>query len=396
MLRVALALSLLLAVSGQAAAAVPQYVRFELEARSNIVDGYNLPANSSFNSKTPALNDRRMIAFTLVSVAAGDGGLWVGGPGVGSVVYGALPERILENPSINAGGDCAFSQSEITSDGIFVYHADTGMTSQTIAPITFSVSARADITDAGAIGYRAAPFGGAQSWRRWDGSETILAAETAGIAFLFTPSTNDAGKIAGKVRLGSTSGSSPDEIRVYSAPGAFVTVAVDRDANPVSPHLGFDNAVSLAPDGRVAFIADRVGGGRGVFLTDGVTTQTIALTGTGGVATIAFFPPAANGQGLVAFRGTDALGLDAIFVGDGSTLARVVGEHDLVPTDLGTARIDQHDDSVVFGGAVAINEHGDLAFNAALAPPETTRWSGARGCSWPTPRWRRHRCRTAP
>ena len=88
------------------------------------------------------------------------------------------------------------------------------------------------------------------------------------------------------------------------------------------------------------------------------------------MGTVAFFAPAANGQGLVVFRGTDSAGLDAIFVGDGTTLTRVIGEHDLVPSDLGTARIDQHDDSVTFGGSVAINEHGDLAFHAALAPPD--------------------------
>ena len=48
----------------------------------------------------------------------------------------------------------------------------------------------------------------------------------------------------------------------------------------------------------------------------------------------------------------------------------MIGEHDLVPTDLGTARIDQNDSSVVFGGNVAINDHGDIAFNAALTPED--------------------------
>ena len=59
----------------------------------------------------------------------------------------------------------------------------------------------------------------------------------------------------------------------------------------------------------------------------------------------------------------------AIFVGDGVTLRRVVGKGDLIPSDLGQAQIGQHDSSPVFGGGVAINASGDIAFTAALHPP---------------------------
>ena len=47
-----------------------------------------------------------------------------------------------------------------------------------------------------------------------------------------------------------------------------------------------------------------------------------------------------------------------------------VTEHDVVPTDLGEGRIDQHDDSVVFGGAPDINSSGDVAFHATLTPAD--------------------------
>ena len=60
--------------------------------------------------------------------------------------------------------------------------------------------------------------------------------------------------------------------------------------------------------------------------------------------------------------------MEAIFAGDGTDLVRVIGEHDLVTTDLGTGRIDQHDGSVVFGGALSINARGDIAFSAGLTP----------------------------
>lgn len=46
----------------------------------------------------------------------------------------------------------------------------------------------------------------------------------------------------------------------------------------------------------------------------------------------------------------------------------MVTEHDVVPTDLGPGRIDQHDDSTVFGGNPVINDRGDVAFIASLTP----------------------------
>jgi hypothetical protein len=54
----------------------------------------------------------------------------------------------------------------------------------------------------------------------------------------------------------------------------------------------------------------------------------------------------------------------------------VIAEHDLVQTDLGPARIDQHDASPVFGGSPSIASDGAIAFNAALTPPEDnqTEW----------------------
>ena len=106
------------------------YSVVELQARSNIVDGYNLPANSSFSSKSPALNDSGTIAFTLNVVGGGNAGLWTGAGGAGSVVYDAPANRGLEDPSIDDGGSCAFDQSDIFSDGIYVYDAGSGMTAQ--------------------------------------------------------------------------------------------------------------------------------------------------------------------------------------------------------------------------------------------------------------------------
>jgi hypothetical protein len=362
---------MLLAAASATLAEVPPYSDFQLQARSNIVDGFNLPANSSFNSKTPALNDVGEIAFTLIVVGGGNSGLFVGSDGVGSVVYSAPAGRILSDPSINASGAVAFDQSDIFSDGIFVYDPVSMQTTLTVPATTFDFTAGATILDDERIGYRAGQFGGTRVWQLFEsGAPTTYATEGGQIAYLFIPSTNSQPRFAGKVRLNNTGESAPDEIRTYSGPGTFTVVADDVDADASSPYTSFDNSVSQADDGRVAFIADLVGGGRGVFLTDGATTTTIATLDDPLVSGISFFRPAANSSGIVAFRGTDDQGLDAIFAGDGVELRRVIGEHDLVEIDLGTARIDQHDNSVVFGGSPAINERGDLGFNAALAPED--------------------------
>jgi len=363
---------LLIALCGfvsAAAAGVLDYDEIQLQARSNIVDGFNLPANSSFNSKSPALNEVPEIAFSCLYVGGGNAGLFFGKGGSGEVVYDAPNERFLGDPSINSSGKVAFDQADIFSDGVFVYDPATEMTTGAIPNATFNFTAAATILDDDRIGYRAGYSGSIYGWRMWEeGFFFTYAIHGGGIAYLFTPSSNNLGRMAGKVRLGSTSGSSPDEIRVYSAPGVFTLAAEDVNANAASPYSGFDNSVALTDDGRVAFIANLVGGGRGVFLTNGLTTATIATTSDPLVSGISFFGPVANSNGLVAFRGTDGSGLDAIFVGDGVDLQRVVAEHDLVETDLGTARIDQHDDSVVFGGKPALNENGDLAFGASLTP----------------------------
>jgi hypothetical protein len=116
--------------------------------------------------------------------------------------------------------------------------------------------------------------------------------------------------------------------------------------------------------------ANLVAGGRGVFLSDGVTTQAIATTSTPGVTVVDFFAPHVNNAGQVVFRGRDGSKLSAVFVGDGTAIRRVIGEHDLVMTDLGTGRLDQHDASPVFGGGVTINNHGDIAFRCGLTPPD--------------------------
>ena len=359
---------------------VPTYSNFELQARSNIVDGYNLPAGSSFNSGTIAVNDNGDVAFRLVSVGiTGKPGVWFGGHGAGSVVYTAPSSQpTIGDPSLNSQGFVTFQQYDFSlSDGVFVYDPLNDTTSVAVPPggmFGFAFMSSPTINDSQVIAFRGKDGANRQGFYTDDaGLQTRYVGETSvdpssPYAFLFTPAFNNNNEIAGKGRVGSTAGSAPDEIRLWSADGSSILIAVDDDGDPASPFTGFDNSVALNDAGQVAFIASLVGGGRGVYLGDGSTTIEIATTADPDVSAVEFFAPEINNNGLVAFRGKDGQGLYAIFVGDGSTLRRVIGEHDLLPTDLGTGRIDQHDGSVVFGGGLSINNHGDIGFNCALTP----------------------------
>ncbi len=97
------------------------------------------------------------------------------------------------------------------------------------------------------------------------------------------------------------------------------------------------------------------------------TTEIAAVDPAGTIRDIEFFAPAINDQGWVVFRAKDANG-QAIYVGDGANLVRVIGDGDVIETDLGTAQVGQHDSSPIFSGQPAINANGDIAFIAGLYP----------------------------
>lgn len=232
------------------------------------------------------------------------------------------------------------------------------------------------LNQSGDVGYKAI-FSGDYAWVSLDGALVAIHAAMVDIdvmspySYLFTPAFSDAGVIAGKARygdIGQVGGSQPDRIILVDATGAETIIAEDQDADIASPFVGFDNGVWLTDGGWVAFVAQKAGGVRAVILSNGVTTVEIASEDDPEVSEIEYFHPVANDAGIVAFRGKDASGMQAVFAGDGTSLVAVITEHDLVETDLGTGRIDQHDGSVVFGGAPAINGAGDIAFSATLTP----------------------------
>ncbi|MEM9554543.1 MAG: hypothetical protein AAGC60_09805 [Acidobacteriota bacterium] len=369
-------------LSPAALAAVPDYDEPRLVARTNFTGAFMLPDGVFATNSTPSLADDGRVALYLSFMPGDVRGVFVEGAGV---AFTGEVGALLSDVSLNASGFVVFPQSFSSQDGVYFYDdADSSSGFLTGEPFGATTFSSPQTNEAGDVGLRGG-FSAGRVFTIWDGSSAVNVAVEAGLdagspySFLFTPSFDGEdvpGRgIAGKVRLGmngQTGGDQPDEIRIFRVGGSTL-IAEDQDAEPSSQFDSFDNGVSFRTGtggDRVAFIATLTTGVRGVFVGDGATTTTIALDKDPRVTEIEFFHPVVNEDGLVAFRGVDENGLQALFIGDGTTLVRLIGEHDLIATDLGTARIDQNDGSPVFGGAPAINAAGDIAIRATLTPPD--------------------------
>ena len=364
-----------------AVAQPPAYTEHQLQARSNFSGAFNLPDGAFFANITPKVNGAGVVAFDLDVVPGGDAdALWIGGGGRGQIVYTSPEGSLLSGVDVNADGVVVFEQIFSAQDGLWLFDPQVGSAAfETSQPLGASFWTASQIDSMGRIGYRAA-FGPDHAWVSYDGTATpaVHAVEAAldpgsPFSFLFTPSFDGQRRIAGKARYGpagQVGEDRPDRIVRVESDGDVTVLAEDADADVLSPYSSFDNSVGVTSDGRVAFVATLVAGSRCVFLTDGIDTTTIATEADPEVSEIEFFAPAVNDAGVVVFRAVDEAGLQVILAGDGTGLTPVIREHDLIETDLGTARVDQHDASPVFGGGPWINELGHVAFAAGLTPPD--------------------------
>ncbi len=396
-------LAILLATAHtQARGAVPTYSGFQMLARTNFASNpggaFNVPGSWFFSGEDIRINKARQVAFRLTVTSGTFMSVWAGqvvpggGPtGTGAVVYSSNPadDASVSRVSINNLGRIIWEQN-FTAGTPGLYFHDIGGPSGLLTTRPFGTSSWSSpgVNDNNEVGFRANFGSNRQAFTSWSPASpntTIDHAVEAGLdplspySFLFTPSFNNQRQIAGFVRrgpAGATGSAQPDEIRVFNPDGSSILIAQDRDANPASPYASFDSSVSLSNNGNVAFMATihaSAGGGRGVFLYNGSTIIPIATTSAPGtqISNLEFFAPSVNDNGLVAFRAFDTANRRAIWVGDGTTLTKLVVAQQILPSDLGDARVDQNvASSPVFGGAPSINAQGDVAFNAALTPPD--------------------------
>lgn len=367
-------------------ASLPTYTTVQLQARSNLLvndNGYNLPPGSSFNSISADINASADVAFRVQVVPDADvpgqsrPGIWAGGHGNGSLVYtGPIDADIDNDACLNDAGDIAFTLSNGgIGNNLYLYDADAG-TAGAIGtlPVIPNSYGNPCVNEAGDIGFQASFSSGRALAARIGGNTTIYTGD-AGTApgspytYLYTPSFNHAGTIAAKVATSSDLFTNV-EIRTFSADGSSQLILANTSTDAQSPYSRFDNSLALADDGVIALVATRASDNRRVVIrTDGITTTEIAAVDPAGtVRELDSFAPAINDSGWVAFRAKDAGG-QAIYVGDGSALVRVIGNADAVATDLGPGQLGQDNaNDPVFAGKPSINANGDIAFVAGVYP----------------------------
>lgn len=385
-----LAVGLALATSMPALAELPAYKAFQLQARTNLLvndNGFNLPPGSSFNSITASINNDGWVAFPVQVVTAPGNpadigaGIWLGRDGAGGIVRRHDPPNdwISDRIGLNEAGKVGYVIHQGgTGYGMWLYDPASGISTQVgLLPLTPSTLSNVSLGDDDVFGYQGM-FGGGRGFastraQAVPGDSVAHVYDstvdpTSPYNYLYSPSMNNHRLIAGKVNVGTGSDFTKAEIRLFAPDGSSERVVADVGLEPSSPFSGFDNSLAVNDAGAVAVTARLAAGNvRAVYRFDENGATEIARVGADGIVSIESFAPAINNAGLVAFRATDAVG-QAVYVGDGSGLVRAIGKGDVVPTDLGSAQVGQHDASPVFGGAPAINDHGDVVAVAGLHP----------------------------
>lgn len=375
----------MVAVCGGPAAAVPVYAPAQLQARTNLLindNGYNLPPGASFNSISADIDDTGRVAFPVQVVpngASSSPGLWFGaGDGSGGIVFsGPVDALISSSLRMNNAGLVVFTLVETQGqDGIYRYDHAVPTTARVGTSPVFPNSYGSPAVNAAAqIGFQANfASGRAYVSLQTGAGATIHVTDRAldpgsAYTYLYTPSFDDARTFVAKVAT-SADLTSNTEIRRFASDGSSTRLVANRATDPLSPIRQFDNSLALSDNGRVAFIGTRADDSRrAVYRIDGATLTPIAIVDPAGtIRELEFFAPSINDAGLVAFRARDANG-QAIFVGDGTTLLRVVGKGDPLATDRGLAQVGQNNSNdSVFSGMPMLNNRGDLVFIAALHP----------------------------
>jgi hypothetical protein len=341
-------------------AQVPPAWDFQLNVRTGPDGGYNLNGLFSVSSATPSINSDGTIAIKGLNAAA-QWGVWRGSPGFGQFVVHASDS--MGDP-FNAGdGRILFGSTMPT--GLYQVAPGASVTSLlTSGPSGTTSWANPAATASGLVGFRSGGSVNAlTTYAMGTGTFTTWAQQGSDdIGFLYSAAQfNSAGEFATKVDLAS-GGSA---IRHYTAPGVRTTIATAGGA-----FQSFFNNIGFGANGHVAFNANLGGGNRGVYLWNGSSILPIATSLDTEVRPTESFNMAVH-EGLVYFRAFDSSNRRAIWVGDGSMLARVVTEGDLVATPQGTFRIGFAGSGPAFSASPTINEFGQLAFAAPLLDPTT-------------------------
>lgn len=182
------------------------------------------------------------------------------------------------------------------------------------------------------------------------------------IAYVFSPGVSRTGEFAVKVRRKSLANSSPDEIWSFQD-NKWIKVFSDKDSDPQSPWLSFNNTVAIG-DGKV-FVIAKDQEGEAIVEVSGHQQRVLAREGVD-VKKFESFSIAYNGGSLV-FRAIDHQNRKVLYVHDGVKLSRLLTQGDVVLTPWGiTSEVNySNPDSIIYNNP-GIGENGDVVIQATL------------------------------
>lgn len=342
-------------------------------------DFARLPINGAvgFVSQTPSLNNSRQAALGLFD-ASDNALLFLGDTSGGRIIPMPNTNDDFDFDTIsinNATTPLAF----ITLDGgpqqgLYTVPIDSGTPTRIAASPSGVISLDLFGDDTGGAGGLLSSGGSLRRYVSYDaaGNPTSLAATSgldinSDLAYLFSPAVNNAGTVAGFVRIGNDpfDDSADDEIRAYASDGSgFTVLAVDRDVDPTSPVVEFSSvAPGFNDQDQAVFLAfDAASGGNTqLFKSEGgIVTELFNDGPTGDFDDILIFSPALGDSGLFAFLATAPGDSNrGVYVGDlDGNFTRLAGPGDTLTTADGTFVVS----SIPL--APNVNDNGDVIFYA--------------------------------
>lgn len=365
-----------LAVASASPASVPETWTFALQCRSSLdpnIPAFNLPQGSSLSSQSVALDDDGGVAIRVIlGIPGATEGIFYGLDGAGGLIHTVNdPDPVYSSGLALRNGRVALSfllsPSHIaeTRDtaGVLIHTFPVG------GPEGVTGASSISITADGAVGYRG-DFGSADKNlfdEYIDGVRTqtqVANTFDGNYSFLFSPRVNDARQMAGKV-FPQAGG----QAVIRWEPGGNATTI----ASTAETYNTFVNSTALSQNGLVAYSGRRSADSVWQIAYAGDAAETVvAQGGQMGInnSSIANFPPVVNSDGWVAMRPSDAEST-ALYVGDGTTLRKLVEFGQMIDTDLGPLPLGFDfgggTGKQVMNGNIAINDAGQIAFAAFLA-----------------------------
>ncbi|HYE62057.1 MAG TPA: hypothetical protein VD997_08670 [Phycisphaerales bacterium] len=363
--------ALLAAFASTALGQVPTEWTFRVVAREG-ASGFGIPNGAELVQNDPGLDDQgnACVRYTM----SGGEGIFVWSAAEQSSRVVVTNASALYSSSIDMlNGRIALSLNDggvelRDYNGNLLDTYPVGGTEGITGPVT-----RARLTTTGAIGYRGSSGGISKHiLDRFVGATRVqtLLASTDGAtpySFLYSPTVNAGHQMASKADLRS-GGAGVVRWQEGQAP-------VIIQATAGSPYNLISNGTDLNDAGQVAFFV-RVAADssfrlmRGDGTADPVVIASSEPFNPAGLVNNAFanFPPVINNNGLVAFRPNDPT--QAIYIGDGTTLVRVVGDSSFITLPDGTqfslgAGTGNPRTSLV--GNIALNGANQIAFIGRLS-----------------------------